>query len=153
MKKINFKHTRFYCFGLSTLSLLLVLLCTTSVAALSQLTAYQRYEKQIKEADELDQSNRAVKEAYLILSEIDRRLADAYQSTHTKQFYYLWAESELSALSYGTFEKNEQGYTYRYEVPIDDLSYIEITLEICYPTNPDETFYTINTWKTLQKRG
>lgn len=135
-------------FGFSTILLAFVMICIVTISAVSLLTANSDYKLSKKVAEKSKAYYLAEEEAYQILAEVDSLLADSYVRTSNEYDYYKSVETALSALGYGTYEKNAAEYTYSYEVSISDNQVLNVVLLLNYPNSNNDTFYEINTWQS-----
>ena len=134
-------------FGFSTILLAFVMICIVTISALSLLTANSDYKLSQKVAEKNTAYYEAEKQAYEILAEIDARLANAYDQSTGANSYYKEVESSLLSLGQGTYDRTTGSYTYA--VSIAENQNLEVKLTIYYPTEPDESFYEITTWKSV----
>ena len=148
MNKRNAKSAPgFSNFGFSTILLSFVMICIVTIAALSLLTANSDYKLSQKVAEKNTAYFQAEQEAFTILSEIDTLLASAYQKSLGASSYYKQVYYSLQELSYGSYDR--MAGTYSYCVKIAENHSLEVTIYIRYPKNENESFYEIQTWKSV----
>lgn len=146
------KHERkkapgFSNFGFPTILLSFVMICIATISALSLLTANSDYKLSQKVAEKNTAYYDAEKKAYDTLADIDALLAKAYSDSNSANTYYKEVESSLQSLDYGTYDRTTGFFTY--EVTISDNQDLQVGLYIHYPTEMDDSFYEITTWKSV----
>ena len=135
-------------FGFSTILLAFVMICIVTIAALSLLTANSDYKLSQKVAEKNTLYYEAEKKAYETLAEIDALLASTYTHTTEANAYYQEVESNLLAI--GTYDRINGLFTY--SIPIAEGQNLEIVLSIQYPTQSDESFYKVISWKSVYEQ-
>lgn len=148
MNKRKTNDIGFSNFGFSTILLAFVMICIVTISAVSLLTANSDYKLSKKVAEKNKDYYIAEETAYSQLKAIDTELSLAYQEAENESEYYSYAETRLSPLGYGQFEKTDSGYIYSYSVPISDTQALEVILTVHYPTSDLDTFYKIACWKS-----
>lgn len=141
MKKRNFSS-----FGLSTILLGFTMACIVTFSVLSFVTANSDYKLSkrvaLNNTAYYDCSNEITQE----LSLIDKKLVEIYQSTPTIDKYYSLASTQLKNFS-GELSEENGHIIYNIRNNISDSQYLEVQLQINYPDEPDDTFYTITNWQ------
>lgn len=146
-KREHKKAPGFSNFGFSTILLAFVMICIVTISALSLLTANSDYKLSQKVAEKNTAYYEAEKEAYTILANVDSLLAHAHSNSRGANSYFKEVETSLQTLEYGTYERATGSFSY--EIAISENQMLQITLFIHYPTDNDESFYEIGTWKSI----
>lgn len=133
-------------FGFSTILLAFVMICIVTISALSLLTANSDYKLSQKVAEKNTAYYEAEKKAYDSLANVDALLAKAYGSSHSANSYYKEVENALLSLGYGAYDRTTGSFTY--EIAISENQNLQVMLYIHYPTESDDAFFEIGTWKS-----
>lgn len=136
-------------FGFSTILLAFVMICIVTISALSLVTANSDYNLSKKVAEKNSAYYKANELAYDQLAEIDMTLFATYTAVDNAHDYYLFIQDALRKRNYGTYQKTKDACTFTYEIPITEGQHLQVVLNILYPENRDDSFYTIETWKSV----
>lgn len=118
--------------GSSSILLIFIVLCLVSFAALAISSAYMDKNLSIRVANRTQTYYAACNQAEDSLAQVDATLQSVY------------AQSENEEVYFATVGRNKT-----YAIPISDLQTLEIIIDIHYPTEPQDTFYTIRSFRVL----
>jgi len=118
--------------GSSSILLIFVLLSLISFAALSMVSANADYILCQKNAQHSTAYYTACTQANTSISSIDLTLQELYSSGLSESEYCKQAGTGIS-----------------YLIPITDFQSLQVELTFIYPTNANEAFYDIATWKVI----
>ena len=135
----------FSTFGFSTILLTFVMIAVVIFSALSLVTAYTDYKLSTKVAENTKGYYNAETKANEKLATLDQMLAECYFSSSDEDTYY----SELSANLADIGVLDTTNYTLSFQEPMGERQYFQITLQLKYPSNEEDTFYEIIEWRTI----
>jgi hypothetical protein len=118
--------------GSSSILLIFVILCLVSFAVLSIVSANADKKLSARVADRAADYYEACNKAEEVLSTIDDELLNAYNNSSGREEYF-----------------DTVGVSRSYTISINDSQDLFISLDILYPDNPDETFYSITAWQAV----
>ena len=139
------EHRGFSTFGFSTILLTFVLIAVVIFSALSLVTAYSDYKLSNKVAENTKGYYNAETRANEKLAVIDQILADCYFSSPDKDTYY----SETSKLLADTGTLDTTNYTLSFQEPIGEKQYFQVTLQLNYPSNEEDSFFEVIEWRSV----
>ncbi|MDD3367406.1 MAG: hypothetical protein PHP50_00780 [Lachnospiraceae bacterium] len=116
--------------GSASLLMIFVVLCLVSFAALSIVSANADYKLNQKVADRTTAYYSACNETETAIADIDKTLKTTYETVSTRHEYF-----------------DLVGHDIHYAIPISDLQTLKITLNVLYPSAPDQPFYEITSWE------
>ncbi len=151
MKKTSyFRNSQSYSnFGFYTIVIAFVMLCVLVFLALPLATAGADYRQNQNYAEKKSSYYKAEEMAYDHLVLIDRLLTSSYMGAENKQDYFRLAHSQLESLDFGTVETDNSGCTFFWEESISDYGTLKIELQIQYPQNDTDGFYSIVKWQSV----
>ena len=135
----------FSTFGFSTILLTFVMIAVVIFSALSLVTAYSDYKLSTKVAENTKGYYNAETKANEKLATLDQMLAECYFSSSDEDTYY----SELSANLADIGVLDTTNYTLSFQEPMGERQYFQVTLQLKYPSNEEDTFYEIIEWRTI----
>jgi len=138
----SFAHFGFYIFGITLIAILLL-----SFATLPLIAAGANYQESMKKAESATDYYQARENVYEQLADINQILIGAYITAQNPSEYYLLAKSQLSTFENGIFEGTNSLYTYTFTEKISDTESFSVILEIHYPKQDTESFYSIVDWQ------
>lgn len=118
--------------GSSSILLIFVLLCLICFAALAIISAKADSKLSQKVLERTTAYYNACNEAEKALAGVDSTLADIYASSADAEAYFATV-----------------GHSKSYIIEISDLQSLHVTIEILYPEEEDDTFYSITGWQIL----
>lgn len=118
--------------GSSSILLIFVLLCLISFATLSIISAKTDSKLSSKVLDRTSAYYNACNEAEKALAGVDSTLAEVYAQSKNAEEYF-----------------NTVGHNKSYIISISDLQTLQVTIEILYPEQDNDTFYSITSWQVL----
>lgn len=118
--------------GSSSILLIFVLLCLISFATLSIISAKADSKLSSKVLDRTSAYYNACNEAEKALAGVDCTLAEVYVQSKNAEDYF-----------------NTVGHNKSYIISISDLQTLQVTIEILYPEQDNDTFYSITSWQVL----
>lgn len=138
--------------GISLLLLIFLTLCliTFSLLSLSGASADENLSR--KAADRTISYYEADSRANEILARTDNYLAEYLKEAEES------SDPEARYLELiGELPEKDSGYTLEdsslsFSVPVTDDQILQVSLELAYPENPDDTLYTITSWKIVNTR-
>ena len=139
------EHRGFSTFGFSTILLTFVMIAVVIFSALSLVTAYSDYKLSNKVAENTKGYYIAETKANEKLATLDQILANCYFSSTDKDAYY----SELAQLLTDIGTLDTTNYTLSFQEPIGEKQYFQVSLQLKYPSNEEDTFYEIIEWITI----
>ena len=128
------KKKRFFGMNIGSASMLLifVILCMVSFAALTIISANADRRLSRRIADRTTAYYDACNSAQESLAGIDQVLSRQYSVSISMEEYFLAA-----------------GHNKSYAIPISDTQTLLVEIEILYPEQADDTFYSITSWKVI----
>ena len=135
----------FSTFGFSTILLTFVMIAVVIFSALSLVTAYSDYKLSTKVAENTKGYYNAETKANEKLAALDQILAECYFSSSDEDTYY----SKLSANLADIGVLDTTNYTLSFQEPMGERQYFQVTLQLKYPSNEEDTFYEIIEWRTI----
>ena len=135
----------FSTFGFSTILLTFVMIAVVIFSALSLVTAYSDYKLSTKVAENTKGYYNAETKANEKLATLDQLLANCYFSSSDEASYYSKLASALADM--GVLDTTN--YTLCFQEPIHEKQYFQVTLQLNYPANEEDTFYEIIEWRTI----
>ena len=135
----------FSTFGFSTILLTFVMIAVVIFSALSLVTAYSDYKLSTKVAENTKGYYNAETKANEKLAALDQMLAECYFSSSDEDTYY----SKLSANLADIGVLDTTNYTLSFQEPMGERQYFQVTLQLKYPSNEEDTFYEIIEWRTI----
>lgn len=118
--------------GSSSILLIFIILCLVSFATLAISSAYTDKNFSRKVTERTEAYYRACYDAETSLEQIDATLQAVYAQSETEEEYF-----------------STVGHSKTYALPISELQTLEIIIEIKYPSEPDDTFYEIKSFRVL----
>lgn len=118
--------------GSSSIMLIFVILCLISFAVLSIVSAHADSKLTRKVLERTTAYYEACNEAETALAGVDNTLQNIYASSANEEDYF-----------------KTVGHNKSYAIPISDLQTLQVTIEILYPVNDDDTFYRITNWQVI----
>lgn len=118
--------------GSSSILLIFVLLCLISFATLSIISAKADSKLSHKVLERTTAYYNACNEAEKALAGVDNTLSEVYAHSKNATDYF-----------------NTVGHNKSYSIFISDLQTLQVTIEILYPVEDDDTFYSITSWQVL----
>lgn len=140
------RHTNF---GFSSILISFIMICIVTFSALALVTANSDYKLSRKVADRNQQYYLAQEQAYEKLSQIDSSLESCYVRTGSQEEYKDAVRSALADLD-GTWTDSEDALYFTYTSEIAENQFLEVVLEIVYPTARSDGYYEIAKWHTVQ---
>lgn len=140
------RHTNF---GFSSILISFIMICIVTFSALALVTANSDYKLSRKVADRNQQYYQAQELAYEKLSQIDSSLESCYVRTGSQEEYKTAVRSALADMD-GTWSDSEDALYFTYTSEITENQFLEIVLEIVYPTARSDGYYRIAKWHTVQ---
>ena len=141
MKKRNFSN-----YGLSTILLGFTMVCIVTFSVLSFVTANSDY----KLSKRVASNNTLYYESSKIITEeiatIDSKLCEIYANSSTEDEYYSQVSTMLSSFS-GSIVEDSENLLFNTESYISDSQYLEVQLQINYPTEDTDNIYSIKKWQ------
>ena len=135
----------FSTFGFSTILLTFVMIAVVIFSALSLVTAYSDYKLSTKVAENTKGYYNAETKANEKLATLDQMFAECYFSSSDEDTYY----SKLSANLADIGVLDTTNYTLSFQEPMGERQYFQVTLQLKYPSNEEDTFYEIIEWRTI----
>ena len=135
----------FSTFGFSTILLTFVMIAVVIFSALSLVTSYSDYKLSKKVADNTKGYYAAETKAYEKLAAIDQLMVNSYFLASDEAAFYALLEKELA--DYGDWDTSD--YTLRFQEPIHEKQYFQVTMQLKYPSSMKDTFYEITEWRTV----
>ncbi len=143
------KNFGFSNFGFSTIVFSFVMICVITFSVLSLVTANSDYKLSKKAADKNTAYYLAEEKACNHLYQIETILEEAYHASSDEVSYFMAVETALSNLDIGEFTNDNNEYTYCFREEISPSQTLEIALSILYPTGEKDSFFRIETWKSV----
>lgn len=135
----------FSTFGFSTILLTFVMIAVVIFSALSLVTAYSDYKLSTKVAENTKGYYNAETKANEKLATLDQMLAECYFSSSDEDTYYSKLSADLADI--GVLDTTN--YTLSFQEPMGERQYFQVTLQLKYPSNEEDTFYEIIEWRTI----
>lgn len=135
----------FSTFGFSTILLTFVMIAVVIFSALFLVTAYSDYKLSTKVAENTKGYYNAETKANEKLATLDQMFAECYFSSSDEDTYY----SKLSANLADIGVLDTTNYTLSFQEPMGERQYFQVTLQLKYPSNEEDTFYEIIEWRTI----
>ena len=135
----------FSTFGFSTILLTFVMIAVVIFSALSLVTAYSDYKLSTKVAENSKGYYKAETKANEKLATLDQMLANCYFSSSDEATYYSKLSADLADI--GVLDTTN--YTLSFREPMGERQYFQVTLQLKYPANEEDTFYEIIEWRTI----
>ena len=135
----------FSTFGFSTILLTFVMIAVVIFSALSLVTAYSDYKLSTKVAENTKGYYNAETRANEKLATLDQMLAECYFSSLDEDTYYSKLSADLADI--GVLDTTN--YTLSFQEPMGERQYFQVTLQLKYPSNEEDTFYEIIEWRTI----
>lgn len=130
------KKVRFSSFGFSSILLIFVMICIVTFATLTLVTANSDYKLSKKVAAKSTSYYEGEEFVYRRMEEIDNACMDAYlQAANANAFY-----TKMNLL-----DSHEVCITYS----VSENQYLEVILEITYPSSDTEHFMDIKKWQLI----
>lgn len=130
------KKIRFSSFGFSSILLIFVMICIVTFSTLTLVTANSDYKLSKKVADKSTNYFKSEAELYHQIATIDEACMTAYYDTDTEEGYF--AQLNLS-----------DSHSIRLTQDISSTQYIEVILDINYPTSGTVHFFEIKKWNIV----
>lgn len=152
---MNKKKTGFVHLGFSSVLMVFTMLCLVTFAALSLITANSDYRLSRKMAEKTTNYYQADTIAKEYLLQLDTSFAEIYEQSETKDEFLLKVPASVSsvpideAMTVPEFEAGENGSFVSFQVTVNDVQTLHITLKLYYPEHPGDEFYTITQWQTV----
>ena len=118
--------------GSASILLIFVILCLVSFAVLSIVSANADNKLTQKILNRTTAYYEACNSAEASLAAVDETLRSIYLSSDNADSYFQMV-----------------GHSKSYAIPITDLQTLQVTIEILYPTQDDDTFYRITNWQVI----
>lgn len=118
--------------GSSSIMLIFVILCLISFAVLSIVSAHADSKLTRKVLERTTAYYEACNNAEAALAGVDNTLQNIYASSENEEAYF-----------------KTVGHNKSYAITISDLQTLQVTIEILYPKNDDDTFYRITNWQVI----
>lgn len=135
----------FSTFGFSTILLTFVMIAVVIFSALSLVTAYSDYKLSTKVAENTKEYYNAETKANEKLAALDQMLANCYFSSSDEDTYYSKLATDLADI--GVLDTTN--YTLSFQESMGERQYFQVTLQLKYPANEEDTFYEIIEWRTI----
>ena len=131
------KSSKNYTMNIGTSSVLLIffVLCLVSFAALSLSSALADKKLTNRSEEKTTSYYQACSIAADRLSEIDNELKEAYDKGMSETEYY-----------------DKFGHTINFSITISDSQSLYIELDVNYPANTGDTYYTVATWQDVAQQ-
>ena len=152
---MNKQKKGFIHIGFSSILMVFTMLCLVTFATLSLITANSHYRLSLKVAEKTTAYYEADTAARNYLQQLDLALADLYANCDDSQTFFekaadlipeLKTEDTLTAGS-PTIVGNCPTCTF--QVTINDVQNLYVTLELLYPEHPGDEFYKVTQWQTV----
>lgn len=140
------RHTNF---GFSSILISFIMICIVTFSALALVTANSDYKLSKKVAERNRQYYQAQELAYEKLSQIDSSLESCYTRAGSEEEYMTAVQSALADMD-GTWTDSEGALYFTYTVATAENQFLEVVLEIVYPTARNDGYYEIARWHTVQ---
>ena len=114
-------------------------------SALSLVTAYSDYKLSTKVAENTKGYYNAETRANEKLATLDQMLAECYFSSSDEDTYYSKLSADLADI--GVLDTTN--YTLSFQEPMGERQFFQVTLQLKYPSNEEDTFYEIIEWRTI----
>ena len=118
--------------GSSSMLMIFVILCLISFATLSIVSANADKKLTSRIAERTSAYYEACNSAQRSLASIDGTLKAQYAASAGSDEYF-----------------RAVGHSKSYAIPVSESQTLFVEIEILYPKNPDDTFYTVKTWKII----
>lgn len=118
--------------GSASILLIFVILCLVSFAVLSIVSANADNKLTQKVLNRTTSYYEACNNAEEALAAIDHTLRGVYETTADADSYF-----------------QTVGHNKSYAIPVSDLQTLQVTVEILYPEQDEDTFYRITSWQVL----
>lgn len=118
--------------GSSSILLVFVFLCLIFFAALSIISANADNKLSRKILERTTDYYNACNEAEIFLADLDALLIENYKNSKTEAEYYA-----------------KTGYTKTYTIAISDLQSLKVEVDILYPIEDTDSFYSIKCWQVV----
>lgn len=118
--------------GSTSILLIFVILCLVSFAVLSIVSANADSKLTQKVLDRTTAYYEACNSAETALAAVDNTLRSVYESSSDSESYF-----------------EAVGHNKSYAIPVSDLQTLQVTIEILYPENDEDTFYRITNWQVI----
>lgn len=118
--------------GSSSILLIFVILCLIAFSALAIVSANADAKLSSKVAERTTAYYEAHNQAEINIAHIDATLANVYKQAASEEEYFSTVGHEKS-----------------YLIPISDLQSLSVTLNILYPTQENDVYYEITSWKVI----
>ena len=141
--------------GFSSILMVFTMLCLVTFATLSLITANSDYRLSLKVAEKTTAYYAADTAARNYLQQLDLALADLYAECNDRQTFLekaavlipeLETEDKLTA---GLPVSADDSLTGTFQVTINDVQKLYVTLELLYPEHPGDEFYKVTQWQTV----
>lgn len=133
--------------GSASLLMTFIVLCLVVFATLALSSALSEYQYSQKIAEYNSDYYEASNTAMQTLKEMDRLLHDAY--TASPENYDMMIEEKLKSLEEITTDFTGDEPTVSYQVPVNDIQTLNVTLTINMPPQTDGGYLRITTWQKI----
>lgn len=142
------KHSRpLLTIGISSLLLIFVSLCLFTFAVLSLVSARSDYRLSSKIADRTTDYYEASNQAYDLIARLDEVFLSSYEDSLDQEEFFANLAATFSTFPQVSYDPNSQELSF--QVSIDDKQILSIRLQIYYPTESDDSFYSVHQWQTV----
>lgn len=117
--------------GTSSILFIFVILCLVSFSILSLSSAISDYKLSKRVLDNTENYYNACNEAEELLESFDDTLSELYETGISRTGYY-----------------EKVGKRKTFAIPVNDTQTLEVEIRILFPSEPNEPFYEITSWKT-----
>lgn len=151
---MNKKKNTAMSIGFPSIIMVFIMICLVTFAALSLLTANSDYRLSQKMADKTSAYYEADALAQNVTYQIDQALASLYTECNDAASFYnsINTDFSINEIPEGVYDfsvncENEVP-TISYKVIISDVQTLHVSLEVNYPKNESDCFFTIIQWQT-----
>ena len=152
---MNKKKQGFIHIGFSSILMVFTMLCLVTFATLSLITANSDYRLSKKVADKTTAYYQADTDAKNYLLQLDTALSDLYEQCSDRDSFFSGLLEVIQGLSAADTISDvettvtDSQITCAFQVTVNEVQKLEVTLALYYPEHPGDEFYKITQWQTV----
>jgi hypothetical protein len=152
---MNKKKQGFIHIGFSSILMVFTMLCLVTFATLSLITANSDYRLSKKAADKTTAYYQADTAAKNYLLQLDTALSDLYEQCSDREHFFSGLPEVMQSLTPADTISDvkttvaDSQIICAFQVTINEVQQLEVTLALSYPEHPGDEFYKITQWQTV----
>lgn len=133
--------------GTALILTVFIILALVTFAVLSLLNTSHDYQFTKKIADRTSLYYEASNDASELLAQIDETAKNCYTADRAQ--YYSNLKKELEQMNEVTLQITDERFLVSYQTPIGDDQALEVEVSLLFPSEMDDSFYTIHRWQEV----